>query len=248
MAKGLGKILDALRTYEAILDESAPPDAVARAAEAARRLKIPALKQRLPKAIDANVAGVAAVAKIVSAMKAFSHPGSEERTLVDLNAALENTLTISRSAWKYVADLALHLDPDLPKVPGLPSELNQVFVNIVVNAGHAIADARAPDDPAPTRGTITVTTRTRDDACEIAIADTGCGIPDAIRQKIFDPFFTTKEVGRGTGQGLAIARSIVVDQHHGELRVDSRPGEGTTFTIVLPRVGAAGGHPEEKAA
>jgi len=123
-----------------------------------------------------------------------------------------------------VTDLA----PDLPLVPCVPGALNQVILNILVNAAHALGDG------APEKGTITVSTCQRGDAVEIRIADTGPGIPEAIRDKIFDPFFTTKEVGKGTGQGLAMAHTVVVEQHGGQLTCETAESEGTTFIIRLP--------------
>jgi len=172
------------------------------------------------------------VAKIVLAMKEFSHPGTDEKKLVDINKAIESTITVSRNEWKYVAELHTDLDPNLGLVPCLASELNQVFLNIIVNAAHAIGDAIAGREGA--RGTVTIATRPVDDWCEIRISDSGCGIPKAIRHRVFDPFFTTKEVGKGTGQGLAIAHDVVVNKHQGTLAVESEVGAGTTFIIRLP--------------
>ena len=164
-------------------------------------------------------------------MKAFSHPGDDQMSPADVNGALENTLVVATSEWKYVATTHLDLDPDLPTVPCYLGELNQVFLNIVVNAAHAIADAQAGRAE---MGKITITTRCVDKMAEVRIADTGTGMPDHIRSRIFDPFFTTKEVGKGTGQGLSIAYKIVVNRHNGAIDVESVPGAGTTFVIRLP--------------
>jgi len=149
----------------------------------------------------------------VRAMKEFSHPGAAEMTSVDINHALESTITVARNEWKYVADLVTDFDPNLPPVPCLPGDMNQVFLNIIVNAAHAIADVVG--DGSKGKGTITVSTRKLDGWAEVRISDTGTGIPEAIRSKIFDPFFTTKQIGRGTGQGLAYAHSVVVEKHEG---------------------------------
>ena len=162
----------------------------------------------------------------------FSHPGTDEKTNVDINRAIETTITVAKNEWKYVADVETDLDADLPVVPGLPGELNQVFLNLLVNAAHAIADVVG--DGANGKGKITFSTRSAGDWAEIRIEDTGGGIPEAIRSRIFDPFFTTKELGKGTGQGLAIAHSVIVQKHGGKLWVNSDPGEGTTFFIKLP--------------
>ena len=190
------------------------------------------LLEEIPRAIRQSLEGLERVAKIVRSMKEFSHPGGEEMQAIDLNRAIESTLTVSRNEWKYVADVATDFDPQLPMVDCLPGEINQVVLNLIVNAAHAIADKVR--DAAGQRGTITVRTCRDGDWATIAVADTGTGIPLAIQGRVFDPFFTTKEVGRGTGQGLAIAHSVVTDKHGGTIRFESQPGEGTTFFIRLP--------------
>ncbi len=190
------------------------------------------LTAEIPTAIQQSLEGVERVATIVRAMKEFSHPGTKEKVSVDLNKAIESTITVARNAWKYVAQMVTDLAPDLPLVPCVPGELNQVVLNILINAAHALGEGGG--DGAPEKGTITVSTRQVGDGVEIRITDTGPGIPEAIRDKIFDPFFTTKEVGKGTGQGLAIAHTVVVEQHGGQLTFETAEGEGTTFIIRLP--------------
>lgn len=189
------------------------------------------LLQEIPAAIQQSLEGVGRVTEIVRSMKEFSHPGGEEKQAVDLNRAIESTLTISRNEWKYVADLVTQLDPDLPLVACLPGDVNQVILNLVVNAAHAIAE-RVGDSGQ--KGTITVSTRHDDGWVEIRVQDTGAGIPAAIRAKVFDPFFTTKPPGRGTGQGLAIAHSVIVEKHGGTISFETEEGRGTTFIIRLP--------------
>lgn len=190
------------------------------------------LMEEIPQAIDQSLHGVERVTKIVRAMKEFSHPGTDEKCLVDLNTAIETAITVSRNEWKYVSDVVTEFDADLPHVFCLPAELNQVFLNLIVNAAHAIDDVLGTD--AKEKGVITIRTRSCGDRVEVTVRDTGTGIPEEIRSRIFDPFFTTKEVGKGTGQGLAIARSVVVDKHDGTIRCESVPGEGTTFVVELP--------------
>ncbi len=190
------------------------------------------LQEEIPKAIKQTLEGVERVAKIVRAMKEFSHPGPKEKTPTNLNRAIENTVTVARNEWKYVAEITLDLDPDLPLVPCLPQEFNQVILNLIVNAAHAIGDVVGHGGQE--KGTISVSTRRKGDKVEIKVADTGTGIAPEIRSKIFDPFFTTKEVGKGTGQGLAIARSIIVDKHGGTITFETEVSKGTTFTICLP--------------
>ena len=169
------------------------------------------------------------VAEIVRAMKVFSHPGSEGKTSVDLNEALRGTATVSRSEWKNLADIIFELDQELPAVECFASELNQVFLNVVVNAAHAIEEKNQG------KGTITVKTYTKNDKVCVSIEDTGSGVPEEIRDSIFDPFFTTKEVGKGTGQGLSVAYNIITQRHAGKIDFKSTVGEGTTFVIELPR-------------
>jgi signal transduction histidine kinase len=204
----------------------------AEVAAAVKRADVPYLIEEIPKAIRQSLEGVARVAKIVRSMKEFSHPGGEEMQALDLNRAIESTLTVSRNEWKYVADVATDFDPALPMVTCLPSEFNQVILNLVVNAAHAIADKAC--EGAAHRGTIALSTRRDGDWAEIRVQDTGAGIPAAIQHKVFEPFFTTKALGRGTGQGLAIAHSVVVDKHGGSIRFETVPGAGTTFIVRLP--------------
>jgi PAS domain S-box-containing protein len=188
------------------------------------------LLEEIPKALTQTLEGVDRVATIVRAMKEFAHPESKEMAAADLNKALLSTLTVARNELKYVADVETDFGA-LPLVVCNVGDLNQVFLNLLVNAAHAIAEVVKGTG---TKGKIRVSTAAQDGAVLIAISDTGSGIPEAIRSRIYDPFFTTKEVGRGTGQGLAIARSVVVDRHKGNITFESEMGKGTTFYIRLP--------------
>jgi len=190
------------------------------------------LKEEIPLAIHQALEGVERVAKIVRAMKEFSHPGTEGKTLVDLNRAIESTITVARNEWKYVAEMETEFDATLPPVPCFPGDINQVILNMIVNAAHAIGEAVG--DGSTGNGTIRISTHRNGDFVEIQISDTGNGIAEGIRNRIFDPFFTTKAVGKGTGQGLAIAYSVIVDKHGGDLNVESEVGKGTCFSIRLP--------------
>lgn len=225
-----------LGRYRTLLEGARFVDGLAEAVraveETAEAVDLEYLTEEIPRAIHQTLEGVQRVAKIVLAMKEFSHPGQEEKVPTDINKALENTLTVARNEWKYVADVVTDLDPHMPPVPCIPGEVNQVFLNIIVNAAHAIKDA--VQGRGDVKGTITVATRVVDEWCEIRIADTGTGIPEKIRHRIFDPFFTTKEVGKGTGQGLAIAHSVVAEKHKGQLTFQTEEGRGTTFIIRLP--------------
>lgn len=190
------------------------------------------LTEEIPLAIQQSLEGVERVAHIVHAMRSFSHPGGQEKAAVDLNKAIETTVTVARNEWKYVAELEMHLDQSLPPVQGLPNELNQVILNILLNAVHAIKDVVGTRPER--KGKITISTQRNNGWAEIRISDTGTGIPPAIRHRIFDPFFTTKPVGSGTGQGLAIAHSVVVEKHKGAITFETEEGKGTTFIVRLP--------------
>jgi PAS domain S-box-containing protein len=189
------------------------------------------LLAEVPTAIDQSIDGVDRVSKIVRAMKDFSHPATE-RTPLDINRAIASTATVASNEWKYIAELQTDFDPDLPAVPVMPGDFNQVILNMIVNAAHAIGDVVG--DGGSSRGTITLATRRVDDRAEIRISDTGCGMTPEVAARIFDPFFTTKAVGKGTGQGLAMAHNVVVVRHGGTIKVESTPGVGTTFIIRLP--------------
>ena len=195
------------------------------------------LLNEIPNAIDQGLEGVTRVATLVSAMKEFSHPGTKEKSPVNLNKAIESTITVARNEWKYVADMETDFDQTLPAIPCLPGEVNQVILNLIVNAAHAIGDVVAKGGTK--KGKIRIQTRNCEDWVEIRIQDSGTGIPKHVQARVFDPFFTTKEVGKGTGQGLAIARSVVVDKHDGSIHFETEEGKGTTFIICLPFDGKA---------
>ncbi len=191
---------------------------------------LPFLLEQFPKACDMALEGVQRVSSIVLAMKKFSHAGTEEMKPVDINAALESTIAVARNEWKYVAEVETDFTSDLPYVQCLPGDMNQVFLNVLINAAHAIREVVTGED----KGLIRITTRQDGDYARITFNDTGCGIAPENRDRIFDPFFTTKEVGKGTGQGLAIVHDIVVDKHNGSIEVESTVGQGTEFTIRIP--------------
>ena len=219
----LKPMLEACRRSELNLDEII---------QTAEKADLDYLLAEIPQAITQALEGIERVSHIVRAMKDFSHPGTANKVMANLNQALDSTITVARNEWKYVADLQTDYDPNLPLVPCLPADLNQVFLNMIVNAAHAIGDVGG--DGSKDKGTITVSTRREGDWAEVRFGDTGTGMPDEVKARIFDPFFTTKPVGRGTGQGLAISHTVVVEKHGGTIAVETAMGCGTTFIIRLP--------------
>jgi signal transduction histidine kinase len=193
----------------------------------------PYLESEIPLAIKQSQEGLSRITHLVRAMKEFSHPGNKENEQVDINHLINTTVTVARNEWKYSAEIQLDLDPNLPGIFCLAGEIGQVLLNLLVNAAHAISE-KIGRNPEGGKGLITIKTEIDGPSVFIHITDSGCGIPDFARAKIFDPFFTTKEVGRGTGQGLAIAYDVVTHKHGGTLTFSSVVGEGTTFTIKLP--------------
>jgi len=195
-------------------------------------MEINYLLEEIPLAIEQSMDGIQRVRKLVLAMKEFSHPGTKEKKPSDLNKGIEATITISRNEWKYGAELHTDLVPELPLVNCVIDEINQVILNIIVNAAQAINEVIERGGYA--RGSIHISSCLKEEYVEIKIADNGIGIPHSLISKIYDPFFTTKPVGKGTGQGLAIAHDIIVNKHQGSIDVSSEEGQGSTFIIRLP--------------
>jgi PAS domain S-box-containing protein len=212
-----------------LLNGEDPKDIAARIQELAVNTGIDELMLEVTQSADRALKGVRRVTKIIRAMREFAHPDSGEHTAVDINHAIETTLTVCRNVYKEVAEVETQFG-NLPSVMCQYGEVNQVFLNMIVNAVHAIEARRHSD----VRGLIRIATRSENQWVVISIADNGAGIPDSVKSRIFDPFFTTKEVGKGTGQGLAIAQSVIVTRHKGRISVESEVGKGTTFEIRLP--------------
>ena len=221
-----------LAAFDRIAGGESPTDVVAGVRRVQEGIDLEFLHAEIPRAFERTLEGVQRVADIVRAMKEFAHPGHVEQSAADPNHAVQTTLTVARNEYKYSAQIETHLG-ELPDVICNVSELNQVLLNLIVNAAQAVRESGKD----ATTGRISITTESVPDRVRIRITDNGCGIPQENLEKIFDPFFTTKEVGLGTGQGLAIARSIVVDKHGGEISVESEPGVGTSFILSLPTEG-----------
>jgi signal transduction histidine kinase len=232
--KDLMRVLgDLLAVKQSVLDGAVSVGAANAVSLLEDEVDLPYMIENVPEAIDRAREGLANISVIVKSMKEFAHPGQAEMTTVDLNQAIASTLVVARSEYKGVAELETDfgfIDP----VACFVGEVNQAILNIVVNAAHAIGGRVVGSAK---KGIISVRTWQDGEQVVISIADTGGGIPEGVREHIFEPFFTTKGVGKGTGQGLAIARSVVVDKHCGSLSFETEVGKGTTFLIRLPVVG-----------
>lgn len=187
------------------------------------------LKEEAPNAIEQSITGAEQVARIVLAMKEFAHPGAAQKEPADINRIITNTLTVCKNEWKYVADTELQLCEDLAPVMCVSGEISQVILNLIVNSAHAIEAAKRE-----AKGKIKITTSVIDNWLEFTISDSGTGIPKEAQEYVFNPFFTTKDVGKGTGQGLAVVHDIVVSKHEGEITFQTEEGIGTIFTVHLP--------------
>jgi PAS domain S-box-containing protein len=207
----------------------------------ANALELDYLAGEIPDAVRQTREGVARVTTIVQALKSFAHPAAPGQRPADLNRALTDTLTVARSELRRVDRIVTDLG-ELPLVTCSAGDLNQVLLNLLINAADAAAETQTPDAP----GQITVRSRQAGDQVVIEVSDTGPGIPDELRDRIYEPFFTTKPVGRGTGQGLALARNVIVERHGGTLGYTSIPGQGTTFTITLPVRGRGPRIPQQR--
>ncbi|MDG1050388.1 MAG: response regulator [Planctomycetota bacterium] len=229
LAPALGQVRRLLET--AIAGEDCEGEAKA-VKELFEEIELDYILEEFPTALDQSIEGLQRVSTIVKAMKEFSHSGSSEMALADLNRSLETTINVASHEWKYVADVEKDFDEDLPDVYCHEGEIAQVLLNMIVNAAHALREEL--NGEAGKRGVIRLSTCRSGKYVEIRVSDTGAGIPEEIRQRIFDPFFTTKAVGEGTGQGLALAHKVVVQEHQGTISVESEVGVGTTFIIRLP--------------
>ncbi len=236
VSEGVTDLLDLISTYRVELKECkgqghcVAKRAVIEAKEEGADLDF--LKEELPLALTQSRNGLEQVSRIVLAMKSFSHQGDENMVPVDVNQAIENTLMVSRNEWKLLAQIDTTLDNTIPSPECIAGDINQVLLNLIVNAAHAI-EAKQLDNPLDSE-VISIKTFFIDDYVCITIADTGVGMTEEVKSRIFEQFFTTKDVGRGTGQGLSLAYQVVVDKHKGQLLVDSTYGNGTVFTVKIP--------------
>ncbi len=232
LAESFEKLIPVLRSYRESLTDASDVEGSEHTDPALSARDLDFLLEEIPGAIKESREGNRKVAAIVRAVREFVHPDLEEKLPVEINHSIENTIALARNEWKYVADVRTDFDPEIAQVLTVSGALNQVVLNLLVNAAQAIGEARESGNKE--KGTITVATRRVGKDLEIAIQDSGPGIPEAIRSRIFEPFFTTKRPGRGTGQGLAIVRALVAERLEGTLTFESEMGQGTTFLVRLP--------------
>ncbi|GEM_PF-1133938 len=229
----IGDVQEAIDTFQnacgAVGSGAAVEDQINQVKTRLKELDLDYLLEELPSATEQSLNGVETISRIVLAMKEFAHPGQRDKAMADINKAIENTLTVSRNEWKHHAELETEFDENLSPVPCLVGEINQVLLNLVVNASHAIQDRHGDD-----LGLIKIATHQDGDFVEIRVSDNGTGIPKQAQDKVFDQFFTTKEVGKGTGQGLSVSYDVIVNKHGGALSFETEEGQGTTFIIRLP--------------
>jgi signal transduction histidine kinase len=230
----VGDLLETVKEQMIALDQGTPADQVSQAVRVRmEQMEWSYLAEEIPIAIEQSRDGVKRISSIVQAMKEFSHPSGKEMVLCDINAIIQRTITVASNEWKYWANMQTDLEPDLPNILCHSDELGQVILNILINATHALEEKMKTTGESE-KGTINVSTRLDGRDVEIRITDNGCGIPPHIRENIFEPFFTTKTVGKGTGQGLAIAHDVITGKHGGTLSFDSEQEQGTVFIIRLP--------------
>ncbi len=226
LAQYIGNLIRMVESYEAAMFAVVDTSVRAEVDRVKRETDLAFLLEDLPKLVSESREGTQRVRKIVQDLKDFAHAGNnEEWQWVDLRNSLERTLNIVHNELKYKAEVLQDYET-LPEIRCLPGQLNQVFMNLLVNAGHAIQE----------NGQVRVSAGQIEDQVWIEISDTGCGMPTDVMNHIFEPFFTTKPVGKGTGLGLSISYGIV-QKHGGTITVSSEVGQGTVFRIVLPVAG-----------
>ena len=220
--------------YRLIIEELLPanPELAQAITQAEKEADFDFIREEIPLALEHTDEGVSQVSRIVVAMKNFARMDSMVKDTADLNLAIRTTATICRNEWKHAAEIIMELDEDMPMVNCFAGDIKQAILNLIVNATHSIKDANGGESGR--RGTITLRSYVREQSAVIEVSDTGTGIPEKIRDRIFEPFFTTKEVGKGSGQGLHIVYTSIVEKHKGSLTFDTEVGKGTTFRIEIP--------------
>lgn len=194
---------------------------------------LPEKYEDVPDVLDQSLEGIDRISGIITSLRNYVHPGNEEGERFDLLGVVHDALTLSENQWKRLCSVETDLPPEPLFCTGFPSLISQALMNIVINAAHAIEERYGEE--ALDKGRVLVRVRDTADGHQIQIEDNGKGMSEEVRLRIFEPFFTTKERGRGTGQGLAIVYSVLVRKHKAKIKVQSSPGEGTAFYILLPK-------------
>jgi len=236
IANSVDEIMKLVNTYNRLLmnchtDED-KENARKQIAELVKQINFDFITSEMPDALSQTKNGISRIRRIVNAMKQYSHLNNEEKKPANLNETLENAEIITRNEWKYYADIENRFSDDIPFISCYEADLNQVFMNLIVNAAHAVQDAIEKE--IIKRGVIVICTRKAGEKVLISICDNGTGIPKDVHNRIYDPFFTTKEVGKGTGQGLSIVHKTIVEKHQGKIWFETELNKGTTFFISLP--------------
>lgn len=240
MGANMSFLLESVRDIEETINrllaetEESSPAVHARLVTLLTEKDWPYLSSEMPKAIQQTQNGVDKIKQIVHVVNEFARPKERRREPCDLNALLENAITLTSGDWRDIAEIELCLADNIPETPVIADAISQVFVNIIMNATQAIKEKKQQPNASPAKGRLTISSDATADCIEIRVADTGVGIAPELIPRIFDPFFTTREVGQGSGQGLAISYQIIVDQHQGRISFSSEPGKGTTCTLCLP--------------
>ncbi|WP_051249773.1 ATP-binding protein [Maridesulfovibrio zosterae] len=235
----ISQVVSIINSYKNIFDKTDLKDCLAREYKELKDniedIDLDYILAEIPIAVTQSQEGIGRISEIVKAMKRFTHPGQDSKQLVNIHDALESTAIVCRNEWKYHAELKTDFDESMPLVPCFINDINQVFLNVIVNAAHAISHKQSTDHIAnKEKGIITLQTKYVDGWAQINIHDNGAGIDPDVLPRIFDPFYTTKEVGKGTGQGLSISYSIIVTKHNGAITITSKKGVGTTCIIRIP--------------
>ncbi|SDK91636.1 PAS domain S-box-containing protein [Maridesulfovibrio ferrireducens] len=228
----LGMIKNCKNLIEALQSGNTHNELVDMAETALDEEELAYLEEDVPKAIAESVIGLKRISEIVKSVKQLAHPGEVHKGLHHLNEIVRNAVTVSSNEWKYISEVELNLDDNLPEIYCLKGEIGQVVLNLIINGAHAIESKIGTDSEE--KGCITITTYKEKEWAVLEVSDTGTGMPQNVVDRAFDPFFTTKEVGKGTGQGLAITHNVIVNMHNGFINVDTEEGNGTTFTVKLP--------------
>ncbi|MCP4605723.1 MAG: PAS domain S-box protein [Proteobacteria bacterium] len=237
LKESFGDLTNVYRKYEdlkkAVEDGRDSAEIVECIENALEETDVEYLLENIPNVTNQFLEAINGILNMLQAIKEFSHSGTGKKMYLDINKTLETTIVLCRNEWKNIANIETEFFPNMPPVLCLPGDLTQAFLNIIVNAAHAVDEVQK-EKADQTKGAITITTRKTDDFAEIRVEDTGSGIPENIGDRVFEPFFTTKNMGKGTGQGLSIARSAIVDKHKGRLFFETKEDRGTTFVIQLP--------------